>query len=97
MMDTAPRTRSALLAARRQESAGILQTNYNLWEAENPAWARRLTGPAAAAALGYTGAGTSQWSCRSEMLHARKTAMRQNAERTALSAAMSVKASFFET
>ena len=75
----APRTRSALLAARRAESANILQTNYNVWEAENPAWARRLTGPAAAAALGYTGEGNSNWTCRSEMIHARKTASRQQA------------------
>ena len=43
------RTRSELLSRRRQESSNAFQTAYNKWEHENPAWARRLTGPAAAA------------------------------------------------
>ena len=76
----APRTRSALLAARRAESTNELQARYDQWEACNPAWAQRLTGPAAAAALGYgKAAGSPGWNSRSEMVHARKTAMRHDA------------------
>ena len=54
----APRTRSALLAARRAESTNELQARYDQWEACNPAWAQRLTGPAAAAALGKVRGGS---------------------------------------
>jgi len=74
----APRSRSELLAARRAETSHALQSRYNEWEAANPAWARRLTGPAAAAALGYgKGAGSAGFASRSDMLHARKIASRE--------------------
>ena len=78
-----PRTRSELLAARRAESAHQLQSRYNQWESENPAWAQRLTGPAAAAALGYGKAvGSPGWNSRSEMMHARKVASREASMRS---------------
>ena len=80
-MTEAPRTRSELLAARRAESAYQLQSRYNQWEGENPAWARRLTGPAAASALGYGKGGMSQWESRAEMMHARKVTQREAAMR----------------
>ena len=78
-----PRTRSELLAARRAESSFQLQSRYDAWESQNPAWARRLTGPAAAAALGYIKQEGDPvgWNSRSEMMHARKTTSREAAMR----------------
>ena len=77
-----PRTRSELLASRRAESSHLLQSRYNEWESQNPVWAKRLTGPEAAAALGYgRPAGSPGWNSRSEMLHARKTVSREAAMR----------------
>jgi len=68
-----------LEGVRRGESSSQLQARYNEWEAQNPVWARRLTGPGAAAALGYGRAAGSETSfcTRSEMLQARRTASRE--------------------
>ena len=74
------RTRSELLARRRQEDANAFQTTYNKWEEANPAWARRLTGPAAAAALGYGGDDSERpFPTRRDMLLSRRQAARTNA------------------
>ena len=70
------------MASRRAESTSQLQTRYNDWEAQNPVWARRLTGPEAANALGYSGERECQFASRRDMLHARRTAARENAMRT---------------
>ena len=76
----APATRSELLANRRAESRDYLQGSYDAWESANPVWAQRLTGPAAAAALGFNDhdVGTS----RREMLHQRRINSRDMALRT---------------
>ena len=74
------RTRSELLARRRQEDAADFQNTYNRWETQNPAWARRLTGPAAAAALGYGGDDSERpFPTRRDMLLHRRQTSRTNA------------------
>ena len=73
------RTRSELLSRRRQELSDGYQNTYNKWEHENPAWARRLTGPAAAAALGYGGGGDCPFPSRRDMLLERRQTQRINA------------------
>jgi hypothetical protein len=74
------RTRSELLARRRQEDAADFQSTFNKWEMENPAWARRLTGPAAASALGYGGDDSERpFPTRRDMLLHRRQTSRTNA------------------
>ena len=70
-----PISRSELLARRRAESSNYLQGTYDEWEAANPVWARRLTGTAAAAALGID---TSDGDSRSRigMMQERRVASR---------------------
>ena len=58
------------------ETTTQLQHRYDDWESQNPVWARRLTGPDAAAALGYTGEREAEFGSRREMMHARRTAQR---------------------
>ena len=66
-------TRSALLAARRAESGGELQAQYDVWADRNPVWAPRVGGPEAAAALGYASGGHSSGpATRSELRLDRK-------------------------
>ena len=72
-------SRSELLASRRAETTFALQSRYNEWEVSNPVWARRLTGPEAAEALGYAGERVNKHASRREMIHERRKAQRQAA------------------
>lgn len=72
-----PRTRSELLAARHNETVSHIRDVLTTWEHNNPVWARRLTGPEAAKALGYAGSHADQpFASRRDMIHARRTAQR---------------------
>lgn len=72
-------TRSELFARRRYESATAFQEQYDRWETSNPAWARRLTGPAAAAALGFGGGCDRPFPTRRDMILERRKTARQAA------------------
>ena len=72
-------SRSELIANRRVETAYQLQSRFDQWESSNPSWAQRLTGPDAAAALGYVGERVCKFATRRDMIHARRLASRQAA------------------
>ena len=76
-----PATRTELLQRRKAETHEALRLTHSAWEMVNPMWAPQLTGPAAAAALGYV-SGQGQrtgHATRRELLLARKIAGREAA------------------
>ena len=77
-----PISRSEMLQRRKAERQNILQSTYDAWESANPVWAQRLTGSAAAEALGYNNALDPVHASRHDLLHDRKLAMREAAVRS---------------
>jgi len=59
-----------------------LQNEYDSWECYNPVWARRLTGPDAARALGYGGPRENEHASRSDMVTASRLRQRSVAYRS---------------
>jgi hypothetical protein len=71
-----PISRSELIARRRHESSSQLQNQYDTWEVLNPVWAKRLTGPDAARALGYGGTGECEHASYSDLVTSRRLRQR---------------------
>eukprot|EP00965_Chrysotila_dentata_P158601 5238803-Pleurochrysis_carterae.AAC.1 len=76
-----PTTRAELMRMRKEETRDCLQSQYDRWSESKPMWAPRLTGEAAAEALGYRRGSMHHdtYSNRTELMNSRRADNRQAA------------------